>query len=133
MRIVVFDTQALLKLYFGEPGAEKVEEYLKGVLEKKIKGYINLVTLTELCYVLCRVSETMAKEKDRNLRSFGVKVVSVRDNSELWREAALIKALHPLSLADAFGAATAILLKATLITGADTEFDQVKNLKIEHV
>ena len=130
---IVFDTQALLKLYLGESGADEVEDMLNLVLEKKIKGYMNLVNLAELYYVLCRVNETTAQEKERNLRSFGVKIVSVRDNSNLWRHAALIKAQHSMSLADAFGAATALGLNATLLTGADLEFGGIKKLKIKRI
>jgi predicted nucleic acid-binding protein len=133
LRTIVFDTQALLKFYFGEPGSDVVEGYLKQILEKRVKGYINLITLTELYYILARVSEEIAEEKERNLRSFGVKVVSLRDKSSLWKTAAKIKARNALSLADAFGAATALFLKSTLLTGADKEFSRIDVLKIERV
>ena len=133
MALFVLDTQALLKYYLDEPGGSIVEDYLRRVSEKKIKGYINLVTLSELFYILCRINEQLAIEKERNLRSFGIKVVSIRDKSKIWKEAASIKARHSLSLADAYGAATAITLKATLVTGSDIEFDKVKNLKVQHL
>jgi predicted nucleic acid-binding protein len=133
MRVIVFDTQALLAFYLGEPGSNKVEDYLTGVLDKKIKGHMNIVNLAELYYVLCRVGRNVAEEKERNLKSFGVKIVSIRDKSKLWKKAALIKAEHAVSLADAFAAATAIFLKGTLITGADLEFSKIENLKIERV
>ena len=133
MALFVLDTQALLKYYLDEPGGSIVEDYLRRLSEKKIKGYINLVTLSELFYILCRINEQLAIEKERNLRSFGIKVVSIRDKSKIWKEAASIKARHSLSLADAYGAATAITLKATLVTGSDIEFDKVKNLKVQHL
>lgn len=133
MALFVLDTQALLKYYLDEPGGSIVEDYLRRVSEKKTKGYINLVTLSELFYILCRINEQLAIEKERNLRSFGIKVVSIRDKSKIWKEAASIKARHSLSLADAYGAATAITLKATLVTGSDIEFDKVKNLKVQHL
>jgi len=133
MTIVVFDTQALLAYYLGEPGAGKVETYLKKVLDNKVEGHINVVNLAELYYVLCRVGRDVAEEKERNLRSFGVKIVSVQDKSELWKKAAIIKSENAVSLADAFAAATAITLKGSLITGADPEFNKIKNLKIERI
>ena len=129
MTAVVFDTQALLVFYLGEPGADRVEDYLKSVLDNKVEGHINVVNLAELYYVLSRVGRNVADEKERNLRSFGIKIVPVRDKSELWKKAAMIKAENALSLADAFAAATAITLKATLIAGADPEFNKIKNLK----
>lgn len=134
MKTIVFDTQALLAFYLDEPGADKVEDYLGRILRKRVKGYINVVNLAEFYYVLRRESEDMAEEKERNLKSFGVKVVPLVDNqSALWKKGADIKARNALSLADAFAAATAINLRATLITGADSEFNNVENLRIERV
>ncbi len=129
---VVFDTQALLVLYMGEKGAERVAELLRQVLDRKIKGYISVVNLAELYYILGRKDRKMADEKERNLRSFGVKIAPVRDNA-LWKEAALLKASHSLSLADAFAAATAKDLKSKLVTGADPEFGNIDDIQIERV
>ena len=49
------------------------------MLERDLKGYINVVNLAELYYILARKSRKEADEKERNLRSYGVRVVSVRD------------------------------------------------------
>ena len=133
MRPVVFDTQALLVFYLGEAGSDRVESYLEQISGGEEKGYLNIVNLSEFHYILRRISKTTAEEKERNLRSFGVKVVSVADNSPLWRMAAAIKADNALSLADAFAASTAILRQGTLLTGSDVEFDGVKDLKVERV
>ena len=133
MRTIVFDTQALLILYLGEAGADKVESYLEGVLEKKVKGYLNLINLAELYYILRRIDRSTAEEKERNLRSYGVKIVSCTGGSPLWKEAAVIKADHALSLADAFAASTALFYKGTLLTGSDIEFERVKNLRLERI
>lgn len=99
-------------------------------LKKTTRGYINLVTLTELYYVLTRASKETAEEKERNLRSFGLKVVPLPNNSALWKTAANIRAHSALSLADAFGAATALFVKGVLLTGTDKEFDRIENLKV---
>jgi len=103
------------------------------VLERDLKGYINVVNLAELYYILARKSRKEADEKERNLRSYGVRVVSVRDRDRLWREAAMIKARGTLSLADAFAAATATGLKAKLVTGGDADFRGIEGLEIERV
>lgn len=121
---VVFDTEALLAYYLGESGGEKVLKLLNQVYKKKIKGYINIVNLTEFYYILYRKSPEIAKEKERNLRSFGLKIVSLIDDT-LWREAAKIKGECPVSLADAFAAATAKIHKAKLATGRDIEFQKI--------
>ena len=129
----MFDTQALLVLYLGEAGADRVENYLQGILEKRIKGYLNLINLAELYYILSRIDKNKADEKERNLRSFGIRIVPVIYSAHLWKEAATIKADHALSLADAFAAATALVYKGTLVTGSDIEFERIKNLKLERV
>jgi predicted nucleic acid-binding protein len=122
-----------LVLYLGEAGSDKVEGYLEDVSERKARGYLNLVNLAELYYILRRIDKRTADEKERNLRSFGVRFVPVTGNSPLWREAAIIKTENALSLADAFADSTALLYKGTLLTGGDIEFERVKNLRLERV
>ena len=133
MRNLIFDTQSLLILYLGESGAERVEGVLEDVLEKRVRGYLNVVNLAEFYYILRRVDKNAADEKERNLRSFGVRIVPVTPGSSLWKEAASIKADHALSLADAFAASTALFYKGTLLTGGDVEFDKVNGLKLDRV
>lgn len=128
---IVFDAQALLILYLGEEGAKKVASILKQILEQKITGYMNVVNLAELYYVLSRKSRKIAEEKEMHIRRFGVKIVPVRDDA-LWREAASLKAKHSLSLVDAFAVSTAKVLSAKLITGNDPDFDNL-GVKIERV
>lgn len=129
---IVLDTQATLVLYMGEKGAERVAALLEQVLEGKTKGYMSVVNLAELYYILARKSGKVADEKERNLRSYGIKIVPVEDRG-LWKEAALLKAKHRLSLADAFAAATAKTLKAALVTGHDPDFEGVGGVRIERV
>lgn len=113
---VVFDTEALLAYYLGEIGGEKVLKLLNQVYEKKIKGYLNIINLTEFYYILYRKNPKIAEEKERNLKTFGLKIVPITNN-KLWKEAAKIKSKNPVSLADAFAAATAKTYKAKLVTG----------------
>lgn len=129
---VVFDAQALLALYLGEKGAERVEDLLKRVLEGEITGIINAVNLAELYYILARKSSKVAEEKERNLRGYGVKVIPVQDD-DLWKNAALLKAKNTLSLADAFALATAKKHRAVLVTGQDPDFKGLKDFMIERV
>jgi predicted nucleic acid-binding protein len=133
MPAIVFDSQSLLKLYLGEPGSEKVVELLRNVLEGNVKANISIVNLAEIYYILHRRSKEAAEEKEKNLRSYGVKVVSVDPDSPLWKKAASLKAQHSMSLADAFAAATALELKSKLVTGADEDFDGIPALTLERV
>jgi predicted nucleic acid-binding protein len=130
---IVLDTQVLLILYMGEKGSDRVSNLLGQVLEGKIKAYMNAVNLAELYYILARKSRKVADEKERNLRSFGVKIVPVQDGDNLWKEASIMKASHALSLADSFAAATAKTLRSRLITGSDPEFEGIHGVQIERV
>ncbi|MDO9097744.1 MAG: PIN domain-containing protein [Candidatus Methanoperedens sp.] len=120
----VFDTEAILIFYLGEDGAPKVLELLERVHDKKVKGYISIINLTEFYYILYRKSPEIAKQKVENLLSFGLVPSEIKDD-DLWREAGKLKALHNIPLADAFAAATANHLKATLVAGKDADFEGV--------
>jgi predicted nucleic acid-binding protein len=119
---LTFDSEAILAFYLGEKGGEIVRDSLEKVQKGEAEGYINVLNLTEIYYILCRVDPELAEEKQRNLRLYGLKVVPIEDD-DLWRLAAKIKSKHSLSLADAFAVATAETLKSMLIVGSDKEFN----------
>ena len=119
-----FDSEAILAFYLDEEGAEVVEGCLEKVQSGAAEGCINVINLTEIYYILSRVSPELAEEKQKNLRLYGLKVVPVEDDS-LWREAAQVKAKHSLSLADAFAVATAEVFKSKLVVGSDKEFKEL--------
>ena len=121
---VVFDTEPLLTFYKGEPGDTQVEELLKKVVNGSLQAYINIVNLTEFCYILHRYSPEAAEEKIRNLRAYGVKITPLTDDT-LWKTAAKIKSTHPMSLADAYAVATAKATNSTLVIGKDAEFEGI--------
>jgi predicted nucleic acid-binding protein len=128
---IVFDTEALLAFYLGEQGGKEVEKRLVKIMKGEIRGYLNLINLTELYYILYRRSPDLAEEKERNLRGYGLEIVPVDDNG-LWKEAAKTKGRHTLSLADAFAVATAKVKKANLLVGRDAEFDSI-DVSIERI
>ena len=121
---LTFDSETILAFYLGEEGGEIVRDNLKKVQNGDAEGYINILNLTEIYYILYRVAPELAEEKQRNLRLYRLKIIPVEDD-DLWREAARIKGKHALSLADAFAAATAKILKSTLMVGSDKEFREL--------
>jgi len=130
---LVFDSEAILAFYLGEEGGDLVRDSFESVQKGKAEGYINIISLTEIFYILYRVSPKMAEEKERNLRLYGLKVVPIEDN-RLWLEAAKIKSQHTLSIADAYAAATARVLNSRLVVGSDKEFKDlgIQLLKIRN-
>ena len=121
---LTFDSEAILAFFLGEAGAELVRDNLEKVQKGETEGYINILNLAEIYYILSRASPALAEEKQRNLRLYGLKVVPIEDDG-LWRDAAKIKSNHSLSLADAFAAATAKSLKTALVVGSDKEFSDL--------
>ncbi|KXA94745.1 hypothetical protein AKJ65_03515 [candidate division MSBL1 archaeon SCGC-AAA259E19] len=118
----VFDTEPLLTFYLDERGADKVEEELRKIKRGENDGYLNVVNLTEFYYIFSRRDREITEEKVRNLKSYGVEIVPVKDD-ELWIEAAKIKNVGGISLADAFAAATARVKGERLIVGYDEDFE----------
>ncbi len=124
---LTFDTEPIVALFLNEPGATFVAGLLEKTQNNDIEGYINILNLTEIYYTIARKNMKAADEKLKMLRLFGLKVIPVEDNG-LWREAALLKNRHHLSLGDAFAVATAQALNTKLVVGKDKEFD---NLPVE--
>ena len=121
--MVVFDTESLLIFYIGEKGSNTVENLLKKVSKKEIKGLLNVVNLTEFYYILYRKDAVIAEEKVRNLKAYGIKIVPA--SNSIWKEAGKIKAKYAIPLGDAFAAATAIIKKDKLVAGRDEDFDKI--------
>jgi len=119
-----FDSEAILAFYFAEKGGDIVRDLLERVRSGAAEGYINIINLTEIYYILHRLSPELAEKKTGNLRLHGLKIIPVEDNG-LWREAAHVKAEHSLSLADAFAVATAEAFKSKLVVGSDKEFKEL--------
>ena len=104
MSLVVLDTEVVLRFYLNEIGSDVVERYLKNASESRERVLINIINLAEISYILSRSDPQMAGEKIQSLRSFGIQIVSIEDDS-LWKIAASIKANQKIPLADAFAAA----------------------------
>lgn len=117
----LLDTSAFITLADKEPGFERVQELLKAGKRGEVKLHASFVTLTEVRYILTydRGAEKAARISAA-LRKFPVHWHHSDD--DLCGEAAKLKAAHKVSFADAFVAATAQRLNATLVH-KDPEFD----------
>ena len=116
------DTSAILTLRDDEPGAERVAMLLEG----PDPCFACFMTRME---VLCRVWKDEGERSGRlaykQLQSLPIEWV---DQTEaLLLEASRIKALHRLSVADAWIAAAALLGRATLLH-KDPEFEAITEL-----
>ena len=119
----MLDTSALFCLKQDEPGAEVVENLLRQAGSKG-SVYVCFISLMEYCYVLQKAEgESRARQGYLELKQLPLKVVE--SDEELALASAGIKARTPLSVADAWIAATAERLGATLVH-KDPEFGPLK-------
>lgn len=122
----MLDSFAIIAWIQDEPGAQTVEDLLVEANQKHEKLLLHEVNLAEVYYVsLRRVGEERTRSLAAQLLTLPIQVVST--TPEILWQAALLKARYPLSLADAFAAATAVTLDATVVTG-DREFESVADL-----
>jgi uncharacterized protein len=125
----VLDASALLAMFFGEPGMEKMRDLFHKASEADHPVFISAVNWAEVFYKLERKQGDAGLQIARNFaHSMPLEVVPL--DRELAETAALLKNKHHLGLADAFAAALAKSKKAELVT-ADTEFKALeKEIKI---
>jgi len=124
--IVVLDTSAWIALDEREPGAEEVEAVLANAWLGKTEVHASFATLTELEYIRTQKRDAQqAAELLAFVRS--QRVTWHHSDDPLCAAAAKLKAAHKVSFADAFVAATAQRLEATLVH-KDPEFDALKGI-----
>jgi len=121
MKRYVLDTSALLTLRDDEPGAERVAEVLYLVAKGKARCYGCFISLMEVLYRVWR-DEDEASGRLAYQQCLALPVEWVRDSEALLLMAAELKALYPLSLADAWIAACARVHGAVLVH-KDPEFN----------
>ena len=116
------DTSAILTLRDDEPGAERVAM----VLEGPDPCFASFITRMEVLYRVWKdEGERSGRLAYEQLQSLPIQWVDQTD--PLLLEASRIKATHPLSVADAWIAATALLSRATLLH-KDPEFEAIAEL-----
>ena len=124
MRATVFDSYAVLALFFHEPGAERVKELLNDAAGVGRPILITAVNWAEVLYRVAREQgDTGVADAKRFEATMPVDVVTA--DLALAELAAEYKAAHKMSLADAFAAALAKQRKAVLVTG-DPDFKAVE-------
>jgi predicted nucleic acid-binding protein len=127
----VFDTEPLIAYFYDEPGASDVTEHLQAIDSDEATGAISHATATEIVYKIARLETgdpnqvppgedefTVAEQDLRVLRGYGVAV-----ETPSWSRVARIKGAGGISLGDSYAAALALQEEATLVVGADPEFD----------
>jgi predicted nucleic acid-binding protein len=126
----VFDTEAIIAYLYKEPGHEVVADLLDQVFSGETGGVLTEMNASEVFYLVARFegvddapTDASLREADRDIRALE------RQGLELeaadWRLAAEVKADGSISLADAYAVALAHERDATLVAGADDDFDEL--------
>ena len=110
----LLDTSAIFAFTKAESGCDAVEDILVRGQKGKQNIYLSFISFAELYYITWKEKgEHAAKELMVLIKSLPLQIVE--SNERLTLLAGRLKAKHPLSLADAFIAATAIDKNAVLI------------------
>ncbi|GAA0725450.1 putative nucleic acid-binding protein [Halorubrum trapanicum] len=126
----VFDTEAVVAYLYGEPGHEAVARLLDEVFAGESAGSLAETNAGEAFYLVSRFegiddapTDASLREADRDLRALERRGLEIE--SADWRLAAEVKAHGSISLADAYAVALASERDATLVAGADDDFDEL--------
>lgn len=124
MKRWLLDTSALLALRDDEPGADRVAALLGQAQAGRATCHGCFMSLMEVYYRVWKdEGETAGRLAYEQCRSLPMEWL--HESAELLEAAAAIKATRPLSLADAWIAAAASLVGATLVH-KDPEFAALK-------
>ena len=122
----VFDSFALLAYLNGETGRERVVEILTRSLAGEMRTLLCSINLGEILDTLERRRGLVQAQRAQALIE-SLPIIEADATRTLVLEAAHIKALHPISYANAFVAALALREDAIILTG-DPEFKSVQSL-----
>ena len=117
----VLDAFALLAFFLAEPAGPRVRELLDEAATERVELSLCVINLAEVLY---RLERERGEVSARNAHVLMVEEFSIQlvdADRDLSVRAARLKAHHPISLADAYAAALAMRLDATLVTG-DPDF-----------
>lgn len=129
MNNLVLDAWAVLALLQREePAASHVRQLLQDAQQEKLTLFMSVINLGEVFYRVGKVNGAdVAQETISEIHNLSLTVLPA--TNERVFAAAGLKMHYSISYADAFAAATAIELNASLATG-DPELTNLPNLKI---
>jgi predicted nucleic acid-binding protein len=131
MNDYVLDTSALLTLRSDEPGAERVAKLVGESAMGRVACYACFMSLMEILYRVWK-NEGEGAGREAYRMCLALPIEWIHESVTLLERAASVKATHALSVADAWVAATALELSATLVH-KDPEFEQLPLLKEERL
>ena len=139
---VVLDTCVILRFFPGEEGADNVNELLKQIEAGNVKGYVSVLTITELIVILSR-NEKVLNDSYKGVMQkclyyvfktlivvpVGTDIAVIGAKYKLEYTKASTEGKRGLSYVDGIIAATAERLGCGLLT-YDPEFGGIEEIKV---
>jgi len=121
----VLDSYALLGYLENESFSDHIQQVLTEAKNGHVRLYLHMIHLGEVYYITLREQgQSLADLAYSRIKAFPLKLINYIDD-ELLLAAATLKAYHPISYADSFAAALAMINRCPLLTG-DPEFDSLE-------
>jgi ribonuclease VapC len=122
---MILDSFALIGYLENEGFSARIEKLLKQARQNKIRIYLHAIQLGEVYYITLREQgQGVADLAYARIKAFSLRYIEIIDE-KLLRTAARLKARYPISFADSFVAALAIIYNAKVLTG-DPEFKKIE-------
>ena len=123
MKKYVMDSFAMIVFFEDEPGADRVAQILKSLIDRNAKAYMSVINWGEIYYNTLREQGVETAERViGQLRQYPIELVDADQN--LTYEAAKLKGRYKIAYADCFTAALSRKLNAVVVTG-DSEFKKL--------
>jgi predicted nucleic acid-binding protein len=117
----VFDSYALIGYLENESFSDRIQHVLTQAKNRNFRLFIHAIHIGEVYYITLREQgRSLADLAYARIKALPIKTID-RIDEELLLAAAGLKAKHPISHADSFAAALAIIKNCPLLTG-DPEF-----------
>jgi predicted nucleic acid-binding protein len=121
----VLDSYALIGYLENEPFADRIQHVLVQAKKGALRLYLHAIHLGEIYYIILREQgQSVADLAYYRIKTLPLKRIDLIDE-ELLLTAGGLKARYPISYADSFAAALAVLNNCPLLTG-DPEFKSLE-------
>lgn len=121
---LVFDAEPIIAFVLDEKGSDAVESHLTDVRDRNRDGWMNVVTLTEIHYIISReASIHRADLVAQRLEEMGLNFMEATPVIE---SASRFKRRYGVALGDAFALATAESVGGPLLVGGDGDYDTIE-------
>jgi uncharacterized protein len=122
----VFDSFALIGFLENESFSDRIQHILVQAKNRQVLLYIHAIHIGEVYYITLREQgKSIADLAYTRIKALPIKVIELIDE-DLLLVAAGLKATYPISYADSFAAALALIKGCPLLTG-DPEFAALEN------